>query len=141
MKDVHASINQVQTTSPAQTGKLVSPKWVGCLLALAGFFVTTCYVRSVDVFIADFATTGMRMLWYNFFRVVFLFYISWLLAGAGWLLLDLLRWRGMTFQLARVDHWLLGFFLGAALVTLVMVPLGFLNLYYPVAAYVLSVPV
>lgn len=81
------------------------------------------------------------MLGYNAFRTIFLFYFVWLLAGTGWLALEALRRRGMTFQLDWEDRLLLGFFLGAALLSLVMFPLGFLKLFYPATALVFSVPI
>jgi len=81
------------------------------------------------------------MLGYNLFRVVFLFYFVWLLSGIGWLTLGIARRRGVTFQLAWEDRLLLDFFLGAAVVTLVMLPLGILKLYYTTTALALSVPI
>ncbi|HEY6000425.1 MAG TPA: hypothetical protein VI078_14145 [bacterium] len=113
----------------------------GAATAIAVFLAISAYLGSVDVFTADYAATGARMALYNLARTAFIPYFIWLVAGTGWLSLAALRRFGVRFDLGWADRCLLGFFLGAAVLTVAMLPLGFANLYYRPTALLLAVPI
>ncbi|HWR98891.1 MAG TPA: hypothetical protein VN317_10760 [Candidatus Methanoperedens sp.] len=72
-------------------GRLRTGEVLGGAAAIAGFLIISWYLGTIDVFTTDYAATGARMLFYQLARAAFLPYFAWLLAGAGWLCLLLLR--------------------------------------------------
>jgi hypothetical protein len=113
----------------------------GILLSLSGFFFVILYLQGIDVFSTHFGSTGPTMLGYNLSRILFLFYFAWILAGVGWLVTDFLKLNNISLTLGFVDRQLLCMFIGAALLTLIMFPVGLLNLYYPTTAIILTIPI
>ena len=110
--------------------------FVGCYLATVGWF------KWVDVYHAHFAADGALVVAYNFFRVLFAFYLFWLIAAPGAMLLRALaRAQGKaSFGLGAADAVPLNFFAGAGLWHLVLLALGYLNLYTVPIAVCLTVP-
>ena len=129
------------TTTLSQLSKTLATRFRfsgACAVAVFGFVAITLYLQQIDVFDQHRAVSGAVISWYNVCRVAFLFYFVWLTTGTGWIALALLRRFGFAFRLAELDHWLLAFFLGAAVLTIVMLLLGLLKLYYTATAVVLA---
>ena len=108
---------------------------------MAGYLATVWYLSGIDVFTTHFATTGPTMLGYNVCRLLLIGYLAWIVAGTGWLAVGFFGGEGRCPALGRSERHLLHFFVGSALLHLLMFPLGLLNLYYKATALVISVPI
>ena len=108
--------------------------WIG------GYLATVLLLQHFDPFGADFETSGPILLLCNLARLSFLVYFASTLLGLGLLVLGPPEKASLP-GLGYLERLLLGFWLGAAILTLVMLPLGFLGLYYRLTALVLSVPI
>jgi hypothetical protein len=110
--------------------------FVGCYLAIVGWF------KWVDVYHAHFAVGGALVVTYNFFRVLFAFYLFWLISAPGAVLLRAFaRAQGKaSFALSAADAVPLNFFAGTGIWHLVLLAFGYLNLYTVPVALCLTVP-
>jgi hypothetical protein len=93
----------------------------------------------VDVYHRHFAEPGLVVIAYNGFRVLAIFYLFWIVAAAGLLLLRIAA-RQKLDQLDVFERLALGFFSGTGIWHVVMLALGYLNLYTVPAAIVLTLP-
>ena len=83
---------------------------------------------------------GTVYIFYNAFRVAFLLYFALILFALG---RSFLRWIApmkVDLQLDSLSRFLLASYVGAAVFEIVMVILGFLHLYYPMVALILTLP-
>jgi len=108
-------------------------------LFVGGFVVTLAFFSFIDVYDNHFFQSDWAAI-YNAFRVMFAAYFFWLVYVVGCRTLafvagDLLAGIRLHERLA------LGFFVGAALLTIVMLVLGYLYLYWRVVAAVIAIPV
>jgi hypothetical protein len=101
------------------------------------YLLLTAYFAFVDVynlhfFDADYSRT------YNFLRVVFAAYLFWIVYFSGCCLLAPIGLKAGT--VSATERVALGFFTGASLWTLVMMPLGYLGLYTRTTAVLITAP-
>jgi len=110
--------------------------FVGCYLAIVGWF------KWVDVYHNHFATDGALVVAYNFFRVLFGFYLFWIISAPGAFLIRAVERGRVKASLApgTADAVSLNFFAGAGIWHLVLFALGYLNLYTVPVALCLTVP-
>src|ERR1700733_5069218 len=110
--------------------------FVGCYLAIVGWF------KWIDVYHTYFATEGVLVVAYNFLRAVFAFYLFWIVSAPGAILIRALARAGgkTSFTLGAADAVPLSFFTGAGLWHLILLALGYLDLYTVPVALVLTVP-
>src|SRR4051794_1026051 len=101
-------------------------------LLVAAYFA---YVDVYDTHFFDRSYSGP----YNFFRIVFAAYLFWIVYFSGSAALAFLRMQPTDIMPA--ERVALGFFVGAALWTFVMLPLGYLGLYTRATALALTVPI
>ena len=108
-------------------------------VAFAGLYVfVVSYFAYVDVYNAHFFDPNYSAP-YNLFRIVFAVYLFWIVYFSG---RSLLAFVGMEpADVTPAERIALGFFIGAALWTLIMLLLGYLGLYTRVTALVLTVPI
>lgn len=93
----------------------------------------------VDVYHQHFAEPGIVVIAYNGFRVLAIFYLFWIVAAAGLLLLRIIA-RHELDQLDVFERLALGFFSGTGIWHVVMLVLGYLDLYTVPTAIVLTLP-
>ena len=97
------------------------------------------WFHKIDVYHRHFFDSGLIVVAYNCFRVLFIFYLFWIVVTAGLLLL-----RGVAREeLAEIDIFerlALGFFTGAGVWHIVMLALGYLDLYRVPVAIAVTLP-
>jgi len=108
-------------------------------LFVGGFVVTIGFFSVVDVYDEHFFQSSYAAI-YNAFRVVFAAYFFWLVYVVGrqalsFVAKDPLAGRRLHERLA------LGFFVGVAVLTAVMLVLGYLSLYWRAVAWAIAVPI
>src|SRR6266545_4549965 len=102
--------------------------WTGVYAGLLFWF------HGVDVYHKHFATTGLLVAGHNVFRVLFIVYLFWIVHAVGTWTLRLAAGKTVD-DLGVLEGLALGFFTGTGVWHLVMLALGYLNLYtWPVAA-------
>src|SRR5262245_25189783 len=137
-KDVWSS-NVARTTrgryKPAMI-RSVLPRlaWTGVYVVLLFWF------HGIDVYHKHFATTGLVVAAHNFFRVLFIAYLFWIVHAVGRWTLRLAAGKTVD-DLGLLEGLALGFFAGTGVWHLVMLALGYLNLYTWPVAITLTVPV
>jgi hypothetical protein len=114
-----------------------SPIWIACYCG--GYVALLAWFKWVDVYHTQFATSGLYVLFYNLFRLGFIFYLFWIITGVGAVTLRLLG-SGRHIGPTAFDSLGICFFTGVGLWHLVMLGLGFLNLYKPWVAIAMTVP-
>jgi hypothetical protein len=109
----------------------------GFLIYLGGYAALLAWFKLADVYHTQFATKGPTVVIYNGFRVLFIFYLFWIVYAAGALAL---RWASRSAGLRTVERLVLYFFAGAGLWHLGLLALGYLNLYTIPVAIAITVP-
>jgi len=109
----------------------------GFLIYMSGYAALLAWFKLADVYHAHFATTGLIVVAYNVFRVLFIFYLFWIVYAAGALVLHRL---GRFSELQTIERLVLGFFAGAGLWHIAMLALGYLNFYTVPVAIAITVP-
>jgi hypothetical protein len=108
------------------------------LAYLGGYVALLAWFKLVDVYHAHFATRGLIVVAYNIFRVLFIFYLFWIVYAAGALAL---RWiTGRPNDARTLEGLVLGFFAGAGLWHIALLLLGYLNLYDVPVAIAITLP-
>jgi hypothetical protein len=106
---------------------------------LAGYCALVAWFKWVDVYHAHFATAGPLVFAYNAFRVLFIFYLFWIVHAAGALLLRA-GTRNVRDSLNWPDRLALSFFAGAGVWHVALLALGYLNLYTVPVAVAITFP-
>jgi len=97
------------------------------------------WFHGVDVYHHHFSESGLIVVVYNLFRVLFIFYLFWMVATVGLLLLHVVARHQLAF-VSLPEQLALGFFTGAGIWHVVMFLLGFLDLYTVPVAVLLTLP-
>lgn len=108
-------------------------------LFVGGFVLTIGFFSVVDVYDRYFFESGYSAI-YNAFRVVFAAYFFWLVYVVGRQALSFVA-KGALGGLRLHERLALGFFVGAAVLTAIMLVLGYLNLYWRVVAWLIAIPI
>ncbi len=108
-----------------------------CLL----YLMLVLWFGLIDVYHTHFFS-GSRWLYlgYNIFRIIYLFYLSFILFFIGRTLLRLLERRGVVINLKLVDEFVLCFFSGGSILALFMFSIGYCNLFYRSCAILITSP-
>jgi hypothetical protein len=109
----------------------------GFLVYMGGYAALLAWFKLVDVYHAHFASRGLIVATYNVFRILFIFYLFWIVYAAGALAL---RWFDKSSELKSVERLVLGFFAGTGLWHIVLLALGYLNLYTVPVAIAITAP-
>jgi hypothetical protein len=110
------------------------------MIYLGGYIGLLTWFKWVDVYHSQFATTGIVILIYNFFRVAFIFYLFWIVHAVGTSVLRLFFDSART-DACTLDSLAIRFFTGVGVWHVAMLALGFLNLYRPPLAVALTIPI
>jgi hypothetical protein len=108
-------------------------------LFVGGFVVAVAFFSLVDVYDNHFFQSSYAAI-YNAFRLIFAAYFFWLVYVVGHRTLYFVagdRLAGMRLH----ERLALGFFVGAAVLTIVMLVLGYLSLYWRVVAMAIAIPI
>ena len=97
------------------------------------------WFHQVDVYHRHFAESGLIVVAYNFFRVLFIFYLFWIVATPGLVLLGAIARQELA-RLSAIERLALGFFTGAGVWHVAMLALGYLDLYIAPIAIFLTLP-
>jgi hypothetical protein len=119
--------------------RLNSSTAIRALLFAAFYLLLLLWFHREDVYQHHFAQTGYIVACYNGFRILFIFYLFWIVAAPGLLVLRLTAPK----QLTEVDVWrrlALGFLTGAGVWHVVLLGLGYLNLYTVPVAIAITLP-
>src|SRR6478609_9589769 len=110
----------------------------GFLFYLGGYVALLAWFKRADVYHLQFATKGAPVIIYNGFRILFIFYLFWIVYALGAAVLR--RVSGASSERASVEWLVLAFFAGAGLWHVAMLALGYLNLYTVPVAIAISLP-
>jgi hypothetical protein len=97
------------------------------------------WFHEVDVYHRHFSESGVIVVAYNCFRVLFIFYLFWIVATAGLFLLRAVAGRELA-GLGVFERLTLGFFTGAGAWHVTMLALGYLDLYNVPIAIAVTLP-
>lgn len=109
----------------------------GFLVFVGGYAALLTWFKLVDVYHAHFATSGLIVVAHNAFRILFIFYLFWIVYAAGALAL---RQIGKFSELRTIERLVLGFFAGAGLWHVALLALGYLSLYTVPVAIAITLP-
>ena len=109
-------------------------------LFVGGFVAVILFFRVVDIYGEHYFQSGYSAV-YNVFRVVFAFYLFWLTCFTGLKICALAGGSAAALELSVAERVAFGFFVGAAVLTAVMLVLGYLNLYRPAVAVLIAGPI
>lgn len=108
-------------------------------LFVVGFVLTIGFFSVVDVYDRHFFESSYSAV-YNALRVVFAAYFFWLVYVVGRQSLSFVG-KASFDDLRLPERLALGFFVGAAGLTVVMLGLGYLNLYWRVVSWLIAIPI
>lgn len=118
--------------------------WVGNLPAfvafVVGYLALIVWFKGFDLYHTRFEASGALIVIYNLFRILFAFYLFWIVHAVGSILLRLIAghaWNSISF----VDQLGLGFFAGAGVWHVFLLILGYLNLYTVPVAIAVTLPI
>jgi hypothetical protein len=97
------------------------------------------WFHEVDVYHRHFSESGIIVFAYNCFRVLFIFYLFWIVATAGLLLLRPVAHQELA-ELGVLERLALGFFTGSGVWHVAMLALGYLDLYTVPVAIAATLP-
>ena len=97
------------------------------VLFFSGYATMIGWFKYVDVYHAHFADTGLLIFAYNLFRVLFVFYLFWMVQAAGAMLLRLVGTLRPD-EVGALNYLAMTFFAGAGLWQVVLLAVGYANL-------------
>jgi hypothetical protein len=109
------------------------------LLFALPYMLLLVWFHGVDVYHRHFSQLGLIVFAYNCFRLLFIFYLFWMVETVGLWLLRIVAGKTLA-HIATLERLVLGFFTGAGVWHLAMLVLGYLNLYTFRVAVIMSLP-
>jgi hypothetical protein len=109
------------------------------LLFALPYMLLLVWFHGVDVYHQHFSQLGLIVFAYNCFRLLFIFYLFWMVETVGLWLLRIVAGKALA-HIATLERLVLGFFTGAAVWHLAMLVFGYLNLYTFRVAVIISLP-
>jgi hypothetical protein len=97
------------------------------------------WFQEVDVYHQHFSDSGIIVFAYNCFRVLFIFYLFWIVTTPGLMLLRTVA-RQELGELGELERLALGFFAGAGVWHTAMITFGYLDLYSVPIAVAVTLP-
>ncbi len=115
--------------------------FLGMAIFLGPFLYIVYWFSAHDIWNTNITYRNSIYAFHTIFRAVFIFYFSWIIYGAGSLLVRLMEKLGGKLALSYLDRVIVVFFVGAAGLQIVMFALGYMNGYYRFTALLLSIPI
>ena len=112
----------------------------GYCLFVGGFLAVLFYFGFIDVYDNRYFARGDTAI-YNAFRVVFMAYFFWIVYFTGQKILLFVAGDRSVAEINLRDRLALGFFVGAAALTIVMLVLGYLYLYWHAVAALITIAI
>ena len=112
----------------------------GYCLFFGGFLAVLFYFGFIDVYDNHYFARGDTEI-YNAFRVVFMAYFFWIVYFTGQKILLFVAGDRSVAEINLRDRLALGFFVGAAALTIVMLVLGYLYLYWHAVAALITIAI
>src|SRR5438876_4499345 len=109
------------------------------LVFLGGYAILIAWFKYVDVYHAHFSSAGVLIFLSNVFRVLFIFYLFWIVQATGATLLRLLA-RCRPDALGTLDYLALTFFAGVGPWHAVLLAVGYSNLLNAGVMVILTAP-
>lgn len=109
------------------------------LVFVLPYLALLIWFRRVDVYHRHFSERGLIVVVYNGFRLLFCFYLFWIVFTAGFLLLRALAPRELA-KIGTLERLALCFFAGCGLWHAAMLGLGYLGLYVVPVAILATLP-
>jgi hypothetical protein len=109
------------------------------LLFALPYVALLAWFKWVDVYHRHFSQSGFIVIIYNALRVLFIFYLFWMVTTAGLALLRIFARQELA-QISIFERLALGFFAGTGVWHLLMLALGYANLYTAPTAVILTLP-
>ena len=103
------------------------------------YMLLLVWFHGVDVYHQHFSQLGLIVFAYNCFRLLFIFYLFWMVETVGLWLLRIVAGKTLA-HIATLERLVLGFFTGAGVWHLAMLVFGYLNLYTFRVAVIISLP-
>jgi hypothetical protein len=129
--------------SASFAAQMLGSRSVGdCLLYglfVGGFVGTLAFFAAVDVYESHFFERSYAAI-YNVFRLIFAAYFFWLVYVVGRQALSFVAQEPLA-AMRLHERLALGFFVGAAALTIVMLILGYLSLYWRFVAWMIAIPI
>jgi len=110
------------------------------LLYLGGYAALVAWFKYVDVYHTHFSDTGVLVFLNNLFRLLFVFYLFWIVQAAGAVFLRLLGECSPN-ALGTLDYLALTFFAGAGPWHVVLLAIGYLSLLNAPVIMLLTAPI
>jgi hypothetical protein len=107
---------------------------------VAGFIALVGWFKAFDLYHTHFEASGALIAFYNLCRILFVFYLFWIVQAVGSFSLRLIAgaaWNSIAF----LDRLALGFFAGTGIWHVVLLTLGYLNLYTVPTASIVALPI
>jgi hypothetical protein len=112
----------------------------GFLLFFGGYAALIAWFKYFDVYHTNFSTTGAVILLHNLFRLLFIFYLFWMIQAVGAALLRIVGARDPA-ALETLDYLALTFFAGTGAWHIVLLAIGYANLLNTPVMILLTAPV
>jgi hypothetical protein len=110
------------------------------LLFCSGYAALLAWFKYVDVYHTHFSSTGVLVFLNNLFRLLFIFYLFWMIQAAGAAVLRLVGGRDRD-ALAPLDYLALTFFAGAGPWHVVLLAVGYSSLLNAPVMVILTTPI
>jgi hypothetical protein len=126
----------------------IEPNKVACETAFFGlkklafalpYIALLIWFHEVDVYHRHFSEPGLIVVAYNLFRILFIFYLFWIVTIVGLMLLRTVARQELA-ELGVLERLALGFFTGSGAWHVAMLVLGYLNLYTVPVAIAITLP-
>src|SRR5215210_7183455 len=131
----------MDSTNLSRTTVRITTKSAVPLLAyISGYLLLVGWFKFVDVYHSHFSSSGPLLLAHNVFRIVFIFYLFFLIQSVGALLLRFVARESLA-TATPLEYVALTFFAGAGPWHLLLLALGYLNLLTISVMLVLTLPV
>ena len=131
-----------RTTEPQRHGAVSMAAFFGLqrILFVLPYIAVLTWFHWVDVYHKHFSERGPIVVAYNGFRLLFIFYLFWIVATVGLVLLRAIARQELA-ALGVLERLALCFFAGAGIWHVAMLGLGYLGLYTLPVAVALTLPV
>ena len=106
---------------------------------VAVYAATLFWFKEVDVYHKEFSTAGLQIAVYNLCRVIYIFYLFWIIYQVGNFLLTCLA-RNSWKAISGADRIAIGFFAGTGVCQAILLLLGYLDLYTVPVAITITLP-
>jgi hypothetical protein len=124
-----------------QAATHAAPGWLtGAFLPfIGGYVIVLAWFRFVDVYHTHFSAAGILLFGNTIFRILFIFYLIWIIVGAGTFLIKAGKWQAIG-PYDTAELLTLTFFAGAGLLQIAILAIGYASLLNSTTVTLLTLP-